>query len=134
MLTKLRLAKERPELRVVDDQTGAPTWCRSLAEITAQIFAQLCVPGNLDAERASGTYHVTSSGRVSWHGFAAAILSGAEVKPMPRLVAIPSREYPTLAIRPKNSELSNEKLSRTFGLAASPWQDNLHLCLEEMRR
>lgn len=134
MLTMLRLAKERPELRVVDDQIGAPTWCRSLAEITAQVIAQLCSPGMEHAERVSGTYHVTSSGRVSWHGFAAEILNRAAVQPLPRLVAIPSREYPTPAARPKNSELSNDKLARTFALAVGDWQDNLQLCLQEMQR
>lgn len=134
MLTMLRLAKERAELRVVDDQVGAPTWCRSLAEITAQVLAQLFAPGMENAERLSGTYHVTSSGRVSWHGFAAEILSRAAVEPRPRLVAIPSRDYVTPAIRPKNSQLSNDKLHRTFGLAIGDWQDNLRLCLQEMQR
>jgi dTDP-4-dehydrorhamnose reductase len=134
MLTMLRLAKERSELRVVDDQVGAPTWCRSLAEITAQILAQLHAPGNEDSERAIGTYHLTSSGRVSWHGFAAEILQQAAVQPLPNLIAIPSHDYPTPAIRPKNSELSNDKLSSTFSLAAGDWQDNLRLCLQEMRR
>ncbi len=134
MLTMLRLAKERPELRIVEDQVGAPTWCRSLAEITAQVLAQLCAPGLEDAERMSGTYHVTSSGRVSWHGFAAEILNRAAVQPLPRLVSIPSVEYPTPAVRPKNSELSNDKLNHTFGLAVGDWRDNLQLCLQEMQR
>jgi dTDP-4-dehydrorhamnose reductase len=134
MLTILRLARERRELRIVDDQVGAPTWCRSLAEITAQILAQLHVheiqgkAGDL-----VGTYNLTSSGSVSWHGFAAEILRLAGTQPMPDLVAIPSDEYPTPAARPKNSVLSNEKLNRAFGLSAGDWRDNLRLCLQEMR-
>lgn len=133
MLTMLRLARERKELRVVDDQIGAPTWCRSLAEITAQILAQLYLPGRDDGQ-VSGTYHLTSSGKVSWHGFAKAILDRAEMETLPSLMAIPSREYPTPAIRPKNSVLSNEKLNHTFGLTAGDWQANLDLCMQELRR
>jgi dTDP-4-dehydrorhamnose reductase len=133
MLTMMRLARERKELRVVDDQAGAPTWCRSLAEMTAQILAQLHMPGISEGE-ASGTYHMTSSGKVSWHGFTAEILRQSGMQPLPNLVAIPSSEYPTPAKRPKNSVLSNDKLGRTFGLAAGDWQANLMLCMQELQR
>ncbi len=135
MLTMLRLARERSELRIVDDQIGAPTWCRSLAEVTALILAQLYAPGTSSetVAQASGTYHLTSSGSVSWHGFAAEIMRMAAVQPMPRLVAIPSHEYPTPATRPMNSVMSNDKLVRTFGLATGDWRDNLQLCLQEAR-
>ncbi len=133
LLTMLRLARERSELRIVDDQIGAPTWCRSLGEVTAQILAQLYAPGASKEElaRVSGTYHLTSSGSVSWHGFAAEIIRSAEIQPAPNLVAIPSHEYPTPAARPMNSVLSNDKLLRTFGLQAGSWQDNLQLCMQE---
>lgn len=133
LLTMLRLARERSELRIVDDQIGAPTWCRSLGEITAQILAQLYAPGAGKEElaRVSGTYHLTSAGSVSWHGFAAEIIRLAEIQPAPNLVAIPSREYPTPAVRPMNSLLSNDKLLRVFGLQAGSWQDNLQLCMQE---
>lgn len=133
LITMLRLARERKELRVVDDQIGAPTWCRSLAEMTAQVLAMLHRPGR-DADDASGTYHMTSSGSVSWHGFAAEILSRAGVDPLPTLHAIPTSEYPLPAARPKNSMLSNARLNQAFGLDAGDWRDNLALCLEELRR
>jgi dTDP-4-dehydrorhamnose reductase len=133
MLTMLRLAKERPELRVVDEQVGAPTWCRSLAEITAQILAQLHMPGAGERD-VSGTYHLTSSGSVSWHGFTAEILRQSGMAPLPNLLAIPSSAYPTPAKRPKNSVLSNDKLTRTFGLNAGDWKDNLRLCMQEVRQ
>lgn len=129
MLTMLRLGRERKELKVVDDQIGAPTWCRSLAEMTAQVLAQLHRPG-LDAGEVSGLYHMTSSGSVSWHGFAAEIFAASGIEPLPQLHAIPSSEYPTPAQRPKNSVLSSDKLARTFGLAAGDWRDNLRLCME----
>ncbi|KAF0205655.1 MAG: dTDP-4-dehydrorhamnose [Gallionellaceae bacterium] len=133
LLTMLRLARERSELRIVNDQIGAPTWCRSLGEITAQMLAQLYAPGAGKEElaRVSGTYHLTSAGSVSWHGFAAEIIRLAEIQPAPNLVAIPSHEYPTPAVRPMNSVLSNDKLARTFGLHAGSWQDNLQLCMGE---
>ncbi len=131
MLTMLRLARERKELRVVNDQIGAPTWCRSLAEMTAQVLAQLRRPG-VEPGDVSGTYHMTSSGTVSWHGFAAEILGRSGIEPLPALHPIPSSEYPTPAQRPQNSVLSNEKLHRTFGLAAGDWRDNLALCMEEL--
>lgn len=132
MLTMLRLARERTELRVVNDQIGAPTWSRSLAEVTAQILSQLYAPGAVEdaIERAQGTYHLTSDGSVSWHGFAAEILRLANVQPMPALLPIPSQEYPTPATRPMNSVMSNEKLMRTFGLSAGDWKHNLQLCLQ----
>jgi len=133
LLTMLRLAKERSELRVVDDQIGAPTWSRSLGEITALVLAQLCAPGaGKDVmEQVSGSYHLTSSGQVSWCGFTAEILRMANVQPLPRLVPITTPEYPTPAARPMNSVLLNDKLMRTFGLAAGSWESNLRLCLEE---
>lgn len=134
LLTMLRLARERSELRVVDDQIGAPTWSRSLGEITALALAQLLAPGagNEAVERASGTYHLTSSGSVSWYGFTAEILRVAQVQPLPRLVPITTPEYPTPAARPMNSMLANDRLARTFGLVAGDWRNNLRLCLQEM--
>lgn len=133
LLTMLRLARERSELRIVDDQIGAPTWCRSLGEITAQMLAQLFAPGagSEAVTQASGTYHLTSAGHVSWHGFAAEIIRLADIQPAPNLLPIPSREYPTPAVRPMNSVLSNGKLARTFGLQAGSWQDNLQMCMQE---
>ncbi len=133
MLTMLRLARERPELRVVNDQVGAPTWCRSLAEITGQMLAQLHFPGTKASAEVSGTYHLSASGSVSWHGFATEILRLADVQPAPKVAAIPSHEYPTPAVRPKNSVLSNDKLGRTFGLAVGDWLDSLRLCLQGTR-
>lgn len=136
LLTMLRLAQERPELRVVSDQIGAPTWCRSLAEVTALILAQLYAPkaaGDAIA-RASGTYHVTSSGSVSWHGFASEILRLSAMQQTPAVVAITSADYPTPARRPMNSVLSGDKLFNTFGVTAGNWHDNLQLCLQEVRQ
>jgi dTDP-4-dehydrorhamnose reductase len=88
LLTMLRLARERDELRVVDDQVGAPTWCRVLAEATSDILKRLGYgrPGFRDAcAEQRGIYNVSAAGQTSWYGFAAAILAhGASAEPGPR--------------------------------------------------
>lgn len=133
--TMLKLAQERKELSVVDDQVGAPTWSRTLGEITALLIAQLqspCVAADKSDQR-YGTYHLTSTGQVSWYGFTAEILRQAGIQPAPALRPIPSSDYPTPAARPKNSRLSNDKLQTTFGLSAGDWKENLRLCLQELQ-
>jgi dTDP-4-dehydrorhamnose reductase len=133
LLTMLRLARERKELRIVDDQIGAPTWSRTLGEVTALMLAQLYA-GGLEHEhtaRMYGSYNLTASGSTSWFGFTSEILRIAACTPMPQLVPIATTEYPTPAARPMNSVLSNDKLARVFGLAAGSWNDNLQLCMQQ---
>jgi len=134
--TMLRLAKERPELRIVGDQIGAPTWSRTIAAATAHIVAQsMAVPSgarvNWWAQR-SGTYHLTAEGHTSWAGFADAIFDLALLDARPEVVQIESAEYPTPARRPANSRLSNAKLSATFGVRPPHWREALALCLAEI--
>lgn len=124
MLTILRLAQERPELKIVADQFGAPTWSRLIAEMTVQILAQRLGHWN----ELNGTYHASASGKTSWHGFATAILECAR-RGIP-LLPIATAEYPLPAPRPKNSVLSNEKLRREFGLVMPDWRRGLDLCLD----
>lgn len=129
--TILRLAQERDELKIVDDQVGAPTSSRMIAEATAQILAQ--IRGNLGG--ASGLYHLTAAGQTSWYGFAAAIL-GSRARATgvvgSRLTPIPTSDYPLPAPRPMYSVMANDKLQRAFGVAIPAWQDGLNLCMEEM--
>jgi dTDP-4-dehydrorhamnose reductase len=134
MLTMLRLAQTRDELRVVDDQRGAPTSSASLAGLLAELLA----PGGGEIARAqvdrvaqsSGLYHSSAQGETTWFGFARAIFAAAAERPgavprMPRLVAIPTSEYPTPAQRPANSVLSGERLHATFGVRISDWRQGL---------
>ena len=136
LLTMRRLARERAELRVVDDQVGAPTWCRAIAEATAQVIARCNERGSPVARiaEASGVYHLTCAGATSWFGFTRAIVAGSPAgdRPAPKLVPIATSEYPTPARRPANSVLSNDKLARTFGVRLPAWDAALGMCLEDM--
>ena len=133
LLTMLRLGRERKELKVVNDQFGAPTSARLIAEATAGVVAKHLSDGRLNKDalhNAGGLYHLTAAGRTTWYEFAQAILSG---KPgMANVRPIPSSSYPTPAARPPNSVLDNGKLQRQFGFRLPDWQVGLMLCLEEI--
>lgn len=128
LLTMQRLARERSSLSVVDDQLGAPTWCRLLAEATAQIVAQ----GQADVaeyiQQHSGIYHMTCAGQTSWYGFARSILE-RETGPVADLRPIPSADYPTPAARPHYSVLDNARLADTFGIKLPDWAVALEMVL-----
>lgn len=140
LLTMLRLARERQELRIVDDQRGAPTWCRMLAEATAQALAASAVPGGgFDLAGRGGLYHLSAAGETSWYGFARSILAlgrelpGAESFRIERVIPIPSEEFPTPAHRPAYSVLSNERFQSTFGLCLPDWEAQLRLAMASLR-
>jgi dTDP-4-dehydrorhamnose reductase len=139
LLTMLRLFQERDELKIVDDQIGAPTWSRWISQTTASVLKQ-CIESRksgtwVDAEW-SGIYHVTAGGSTSWFGFAEAIRAlsdAAGSASKPRLVPITSAEYPLLAKRPGNSILSNAKIAARCGVVQSPWGALLRECIAELR-
>jgi dTDP-4-dehydrorhamnose reductase len=135
LITMLRLARERPELRVVADQRGNPTYAPHLARAILAICERL-VAG---AQRAQpwGIYHATSAGETTWAGFAAAIVeAGAARLGVPRVPVIPitTREYPTPARRPANSCLDCSKLQRVLGLELPTWQQGVEECIAELGR
>jgi dTDP-4-dehydrorhamnose reductase len=133
LLTMLRLAREGRSVRVVDDQFGAPTWSREVAEATATLLGkpQLAAPG------AAGVYHLCAGGSTSWHGFARAIFDSPELARLgiarPALEAIPTSAYPTPARRPRNSRLDCGRLERRAGVRLAPWDDALRRCMAELR-
>ncbi|MPV57014.1 dTDP-4-dehydrorhamnose reductase [Burkholderia sp. HI2761] len=131
LLTMLKLAAERSELRVVADQLGAPTWANSIAAVTAHILAQSMAPnaGNGRAPR-SGVYHLAAAGETSWHGFAQEIFRLALGEKAPRVLPIAASEYPAPARRPANSRMCGEKLASTFGVRMPAWNEALQLCLD----
>lgn len=134
--TILRLAGERNELRIVDDQIGAPTWARDIADATA-LIVRAARQEQAAGDFASGVFNLTASGATSWHGFAKAILDDAMrhgmLQRLPHLKPIPSAEYPTPAARPKNSVLAGEGLRKQFGLEVPDWRQRLSACIEEMK-
>lgn len=144
LLTILRFASQREELRIVNDQFGAPTWCRDIANATTSILKrQSRDPTNAPwMANVSGTYHMTAAGVTTWFGFAQAILE--EVSPgLPwvetatngyplicgRIVPITTAEYPTPARRPTYSVLSNSRLTQTFGVQLPNWRTQLRLAV-----
>jgi dTDP-4-dehydrorhamnose reductase len=145
LLTILRLATEREELRIVNDQIGAPTWSREIASATAEVLQRIFDrTGNASAwTELSGTYHMTAGGETNWFEFAKAILDEAKKQarsPAPwfaaathgkpslarELTPITTAEYPTPARRPAYSVLSNIHIARTFGIELADWRTQLH--------
>jgi len=132
LLTMLRLAKERDELRVVADQHGAPTWSRTIADTTATILAQGRLQGGQRGfdpawwQQHGGIYHLSSQGQTTWFEFTQAIIDQAGIDC--RLVPITSAEYPTPARRPQYSVLSSQRLLERFGHLPD-WREALRLCM-----
>lgn len=134
--TMQRLARECEELRVVDDQTGTPTWARMVAEATIQALARCWGPG--DADPLSGTgglYHLSATGQATWHSFAEAILrhsleAGEQNIRARRVIPVPSSEFPRPARRPAYSVLDNGAVFETFGIRLPHWHSQLDLCLQ----
>jgi len=127
LLTMQRLLQEKPQLRVVADQIGAPTWAGTIADSTAQLIErwQAGQPG------AWGTYHLTARGETSWFGFAQAIGENLleRNKSCALLEPIASSAYPTPAPRPLNSRLDCSRLLKEWTVRQPDWRDALQQCL-----
>ena len=121
--TMLRLGAERPEVGVVCDQVGSPTYARDLAETILALLPRI-------GHRHGEIYHFTNEGVCSWADFAATIMREAglpcHVKP------ITTAEYPSPAVRPAHSTMSKAKIVRDFGIALRPWQESLKDCLKRL--
>jgi dTDP-4-dehydrorhamnose reductase len=131
--TMLRLAGEREELRVIDDQFGAPTGADLLADVTAVVLRRLLVDPAV-----SGTYHCVAAGETSWHGFAMFVIEWARAHGLPvsvapgRILPVPTSAYPTAATRPNNSRLDTTRLRQTFSLTLPSWQAGVERMLTEI--
>jgi len=143
LLTILRLASQREELRVVSDQVGAPTWCREIANATVSVLQNLSTGRDFASSlpSVSGTYHMTASGTTTWFDFTQAIREEATHAPstlpwiaaitsgrplvVQRIIPISTAEYPTPARRPPYSVLSNVRFSQTFNLRLLDWRVQL---------
>jgi len=123
--TMLRLGRERDQLRIVDDQVGAPTTSIQLARATHAIVSGVLAGRFGKAEDWAGLYHMTCTGSTSWFGFAQAIFARASARlgvKTPELVPIETAAYPAPACRPHNSVLSNARLHARFGVQLPSWQ------------
>ena len=117
--TMLRLRTERPELRIVADQHGAPTSANAIAEATIRLLKYVDTGGWVN-----GVRHMTAAGVTTWYGFAKAIFARA-AGPVPSLIPIGTADYPTPAVRPANSILSNDKFVGNFGFRLPDWEQQL---------
>lgn len=125
MKTMLRLGAERPEIRVVNDQIGSPTYAGDLAEAILSLLEK-----ERQGEQNSGIYHYTNEGVCSWYDFAHSIIRIAGLSA--KVIPIPTREYPTAAKRPAYSVLSKEKIKREYHWVIPHWEDSLRKCLANM--
>jgi len=129
--TMLRLAKDRPELSVINDQFGAPTGAELLADCTAHAIRTA-----LNKPEVAGLYHLVASGTTTWHDYAALVFAEAKAAGMElaieKLNAVPTSAYPTPARRPTNSRLNTEKFQRQFDLVLPDWQVGVKRMLDEL--
>lgn len=127
----LRLAKERTELSVINDQVGAPTGAELLADCTAHAIRTAMAKPEV-----AGLYHLVASDTTTWYGYAALVFAeaknaGIELA-IQKLNAVPTESYPTPAQRPHNSRLNTDKFQRSFGLVLPSWEAGVKRMLAEL--
>jgi len=129
--TMLRLAAEREQLSVIDDQIGAPTGAELIADVSAH-----AIRSTLKDRSLCGTYHLAAAGQTSWHAYASFVIdharrSGAALA-VQKITPIPTTSYPTPATRPLNSRLDTQRLRSRFGLHLADWRDGVTRMLAEI--
>lgn len=130
--TMVRLASERDELKVVDDQIGAPTGADLIADVTAHALRQLQAQRQL-----AGLYHLSAGGETSWFGYARHVLAVAEQMGLPlrvradQVLPVASDAFPSAARRPKNSRLNSARACQAFGLHLPDWKLGVERMLSE---
>ena len=120
--TMIRLGKEKPELGVIFDQIGTPTYARDLARVIMTAINKGIVPG---------IYHFSNEGVISWYDFTKAIhrlagITSCHVRPLH------TAEYPTPATRPHYSVLDKTKIKQTYGIEVPYWEESLKECIEKL--
>jgi dTDP-4-dehydrorhamnose reductase len=135
--TMLRLAAERDELRVIQDQVGAPTGAELLADVTAHAVRQLTSAPQQTSDALAGIYHVAAAGETSWFEYATHVIEWARTRgvairvPAQSVLPISTSAYPTPATRPLNSRLDTSKFRSAFGLALPDWRVGIDRMLTE---
>lgn len=134
VLTMLRLARERPSLSIVSDQTGCPTWARNLASVSRAVIEQYSEDENHTGRQ--GVYHYCDGDAVSWYEFARTIFKKAMqaglLQRLPKMTAVPSSGFPQKAGRPLNSVLDTTRIQQDFGIEPAGLESSLESCLMEM--
>jgi dTDP-4-dehydrorhamnose reductase len=130
LLTMLDMCKNASEMSISNDQRGAPTWCRSLAEGVGLVLSQKEAydPAN------SGFYNMSCGGSCTWYEFAVSISKYYESKEGKRITIYPvsTGEYPMKAQRPRYSVLDNHKLNSAFGVIMPDWKSSFRLVMQDM--
>jgi dTDP-4-dehydrorhamnose reductase len=143
LLKILKLAAQREELKVVDDQVGSPTWSRTLGLLVGHTIVRveeaartLEVLPDQAVRPLAGIYHACSKGFTTWFGFASELVRLAQQahpeRTLARVLPVPSSEYPTAAVRPMNSRMSGEKLARSLEFEMPAWQDSTSKVIAEV--
>lgn len=127
LTTMLRLAADRDEISVVNDQFGSPTTTQALAQASFSVLKKVVA----DSDFPMGIYHMSCDGLTSWYQFAQEIFDQTETEI--NLIGIPTTDYPTPAQRPKYSALDNSKLEASFGVRLPKWDIALQQCLKEAK-
>ncbi|EPE9488026.1 MULTISPECIES: dTDP-4-dehydrorhamnose reductase [Enterobacterales] len=129
--TMLRLAKDRTEMSVINDQFGAPTGAELLADCTAHAIRVA-----LNKPDVAGLYHLVAGGTTTWYDYASLVFAEARNAgidlALTDLKAVPTSAYPTPARRPGNSRLNTEKFQRNFGLVLPQWENGVKRMLNEL--
>ena len=133
--TMLRLAQERDQLTVINDQHGAPTGADLIADVTAHAMRRVLNTQNISL---GGVYHLVASGETTWHGYASHVIAQAKhMSPdlpwkVSDIAPVPTAAFATPAARPLNSRLCTNKLQQAFGLVMPPWQQGVDRMLAEI--
>ncbi len=131
--TMLQLAQQQHQLKVINDQVGAPTGADLLADVTAHAIRAAMLNSHL-----SGLYHLAAAGETTWHAYATYVIEQAKLAGVAIRVAqsaiqaVPSSAFPTPAQRPLNSRLNTSKLQHAFGLSLPHWQIGVKRMLTEV--
>ena len=130
----IRAARDRDELKVIDDQHGAPTSAPLIADVTVEALRR-----HADARPiADGIYHLAAAGETTWHGYASLAIAAARARGIPikvspdRILPVPTSAFPTPAQRPLNSRLDTTKLRLALGIELPTWQDDVQPTLDAL--
>ena len=135
--TMVKLALQREQLRVIDDQMGAPTGADLIADVTAHLLRAVLSGERAGSAQGAGIYHLAAQGVCSWHAYATHVIQTAQrIRPdwgwrVQEIAAVDSAAFVTAARRPLNSRLDTRRLQSQWGVVMPPWQMGVEHMLEQ---